>query len=167
MTKTFSSLAACMNAMLGLCSPAPAAATEAVGALDWIPMDPSRLQEIRGGMTLPGGMLLSFGIERLVYLNGELAAGMSLQVEDVANLTPEQALQLVRMNEGLVVQAGQGGVLDQATMPNTFIVQNTLDGQDIRIATTLDLSVDTLGDLMQLNASDALHQALINAVGSP
>ena len=47
------------------------------------------------------------------------------------------------------------------------VIQNTLDGQDIRAVTTLDLSVDTLGLLQQSNAYETVHNALITAPGGP
>lgn len=146
---------------------ASAAGTQAPSPTKWIAIDPVLLDGMRGGMVLPGGMMLSFGIERLVHVNGELVASMSLHIDNIAQITPEQARDLARINEGLVVQVGQGTSLAAPSGAGALVVQNTLDGQDIRASTVLDLSVDTLGTLMQLNTSAALQEALVNAAVSP
>ena len=58
---------------------------------EWQPVDPARLAQMRGGFQMPSGMMLSFGIERVVFLNGELTARIAVQIPDVARITPEQA----------------------------------------------------------------------------
>ena len=134
---------------------------------NWMPINPARLAEMRGGMQLPSGLSLSFGIERLVYVNGELVANASLQISDVSRMTTEQAQALASINAGMVVRTGQGNHFDPSNGAATLVIQNSLDGQQIVAITTLDIGVDTLASYMQMNASDALHSALINAPGSP
>ena len=46
---------------------------------DWVAMTPQKLDRMRGGFVLPSGLLLSFGIERAVYVNGELVATANYQ----------------------------------------------------------------------------------------
>ena len=134
---------------------------------DWTPIDPARLLQMRGGLQMPSGLSLSFGIERAVYVNGELVASASLRIADISNISTEQAKALVAMNEGMVVRVGEGNTLDAAGIGNGLVIQNTLDGQDIQAITTLDVGVDTLGMLQEMNTFDALQNALLNAPGGP
>lgn len=134
---------------------------------EWQPVDPGRLDRMRGGFQMPSGMMLSFGIERVVYLNGELTARIAVHVPDVARLTPEQAQALADFNRGLVVQVGDGNRSDPVSAAGGLVIQNTLDDQDIRTITRIDVGVDTLGAYQNLNASDALNDALIRAPGGP
>lgn len=134
---------------------------------EWVPVDPARLAEMRGGLMMPSGMLLSFGIERLVYVNGELVASATLQIPDLGRMTADQASALAAINEGRVVQIGEGNRIDPGAGGNALVIQNTLDGQAISALTTLNVGVDTLGMLQEINTYDALHNALIASPGSP
>ena len=134
---------------------------------DWTPIDPARLLQMRGGLQMPSGLSLSFGIERAVYVNGELVANASLRIADISQISTEQAKALVAMNEGMVVRIGEGNQLDATGIGNGLVIQNTLDGQDIQAITTLDVGVDTLGMLQEMNTYDALQNALLNTPGGP
>ena len=134
---------------------------------EWQPVDPARLAQMRGGFQLPSGMMLSFGIERVVFLNGELTARIAVQIPDVARITPEQAQALADFNRGMVVQIGEGNRFDPAQVAGGLVIQNTLDDQDIRTLTRIEVGVDTLGSYQSLNANGALTDALIRAPGSP
>lgn len=170
-----------MNAIAGLaslcalaisaCLPLPAIANGADSpqplGQEWIPVDPARLAEMRGGLMMPSGMVLSFGIERLVYVNGELVASATLQIPDLGRMTADQASALAAINEGRVVQIGEGNRIDPGAGGNALVIQNTLDGQAISALTTLNVGVGTLGMLQEINTYDALHNALIASPGSP
>ena len=134
---------------------------------EWQPVDPGRLAQMRGGFQMPSGMMLSFGIERAVFVNGQLTARIAVQIPDVARITPEQAQALADFNRGMVVQIGNGNRFDPAQAPGALIIQNTLDDQDIRTLTRIDVGVDTLGAYQSLNASGALNDALVRAPGGP
>lgn len=170
-----------MNAIAGLaslcalaisaCLPLPAIANGADSppplGQEWIPVDPARLAEMRGGLMMPSGMVLSFGIERLVYVNGQLVASATLQIPDLGRMTADQASALAAINEGRVVQIGEGNRIDPGAGGNALVIQNTLDGQAISALTTLNVGVGTLGMLQEINTYDALHNALIASPGSP
>ena len=75
---------------------------------EWQPVDPARLAQMRGGFQMPSGMMLSFGIERVVFLNGELTARIAVQIPDVARITPAQAqaaIERIEADTGLPVLA--------------------------------------------------------------
>jgi hypothetical protein len=134
---------------------------------EWQPVDPGRLAQMRGGFQMPSGMTLSFGIERVVFVNGALTARIAVQIPDVARITPEQAQALADFNRGLVVQIGDGNRVDPAQVAGGLVIQNTLDDQDIRTLTRIDVGTDTLGAYQHLNASGALTDALLRAPGGP
>ncbi len=160
---------------MGLCAPSGVNAQQSAHAnaqphrigSEWTPIDPARLLEMRGGLQLPSGQLLSFGIERLVYVNGELVASAMLRIPDIGRITTEQAEALSAINDGLVVQVGEGNRIGTAGVGGALVIQNTLDGQAITALTTLDIGVSTLGTLQELNTFNALQSALLNAPGAP
>ena len=135
--------------------------------LDWVAGDNTVLEQMRGGFDLAPGLRVSFGIERLVYVNGQLVASATLQIPDLGRMTADQASALAAINEGRVVQIGEGNRIDAGAGGNALVIQNTLDGQDITALTTLNVGVDTLGMLQELNSYDALHSALITSPGLP
>lgn len=134
---------------------------------EWVPVDPARLDGMRGGLMMPSGMMLSFGIERLVYVNGQLVASANLHIPDLGRMTADQASALAAIGEGRVVQIGEGNSIDPGAGGNALVIQNTLDGQAISALTTLNVGVGTLGMLQEINTYDALHNALVASPGSP
>lgn len=87
------------------------------GMAGWTPVASARLEELRGGFET-GGLQVSFGIERAVYINGNLVVSTSLVIPDVSRITSEQAGRLAAAlqsaaNAGSVAanalgEAGQG-----------------------------------------------------------
>lgn len=133
---------------------------------DWVAMAPDQLDRMRGGLELPSGLLLSFGIQRVVYVNGELIATTSINVPDIARITTDQAQKLAGLQNTMLVQIGEGNTF----VPNGaggLVIQNTLNDQDIRALTTLNIGTSTLGLFQDLNSNAAMHDALINAPGGP
>ncbi|WP_334179451.1 hypothetical protein [Pseudoxanthomonas sp.] len=153
--------------LTALLSPAGVCGQGSELGAEWQAVDPGRLAQMRGGFQMPSGLMLSFGIERVVFLNGELTARIAVQIPDVARITPEQAQALADFNRGLVVRIGDGNRFDPAQAAGGLVIQNTLDDQDIRTLTRVEVGVDTLGAYQNLNASGALTDALIRAPGGP
>lgn len=134
----------------------------------WVALPGSRLAEMRGGFQLPSGLDVSFGIERLVYVNGALVASTRVDIPDLGRITPQQARELARASDGLVVQFGEGNSFaPSGVATNALVIQNTIDGQDISALTTINVGVGTLGMFQSINANDALQTALQRAPGSP
>ncbi len=134
--------------------------------LEWVAVAPATLDHYRGGYQMPSGLLLSFGIERVAFINGQLVASTRISIPDIAKMTAAQAQELSRLNQTQLVQVGAGNVFHDPGNGG-LVIQNTLDGQDIRTRTTLDVSVNTLGMFQQLNAGDALRNAALGAPGGP
>lgn len=155
---------ACVLLLSGVTWPGQTLAQEDRLGSDWVAMAPQKLDRMRGGFVLPSGLLLSFGIQRAVFVNGQLVATASVNVPDIANITAEQAQGLARLQDTLLVQIGEGNTF----VPNGaggIVIQNTLDNQDIRTLTTLNIGANTLGMFQDLNANAALQDALISAPG--
>lgn len=143
----------------------PRRALRAMGP-GWVPVPTQQLAGMRGGYQLPGGLQLSFGVARVVYVNNQMVASTRVVIPDVARMTASQATALREFQDGTVVQVGEGNRVAPGTAGG-LVVQNALDGQDIRAVTTLDIGVDTLGVFQALNAQHALHDALLLAPGTP
>ncbi|MHB8913202.1 MAG: hypothetical protein ACYC42_11260 [Lysobacter sp.] len=133
---------------------------------EWIAVPPERLDELRGGFVMPSGLLMSFGIERAVYVDGQLVATARFNVPDIARITVEQATALAGMQDTMLVQVGEGNTF----VPNGMggiVIQNTLDNLDIRALTTISVASSTLGMFQDLNSYAALQGALLSAPGGP
>ena len=133
----------------------------------WKPIDPARLDGMRGGFQLPSGQTLSFGIERVVYVNDVLVAGVSVRIPDVAAIDPGQAQALADFNRGIVVQVGERNHFDPARLAGGVAIQNTLDNQRIRTVTNVEVATGALGVLQGINAFGALGDALARVPGQP
>jgi hypothetical protein len=131
----------------------------------WIPIPAERLAGMRGGFQLASGVHFSFGIERVVFIDGQLVASTRLSIPDVARMTPEEAQALGNMYRTTVIQVGPGNAFRPIGGVHGVVVQNTTDGRSIQVLTTLDLGVGTLGMFQQHNASAAMQAALNRAPG--
>ena len=159
------SLKSLLVATFAACAPVLAAPPPDATSLgpEWIAIDPALLDEMRGGFMTGDGTALSFGIERAVFVNGELMATTRVQIPDVGRMSAAQAQEQDRFNRGMVVQVGGGNTFEQSSIPNGVLIQNTLDGQDIRALTTVNVGVDTLGAFQDLNTQQALQNAMVTA----
>ena len=154
------------------CIGLPAAAQDASGqgaplGEEWQPIDPARLAGMRGGLLMPSGTVLSFGIERVVHVNGQLVASVSVRIPDIARIDSTQAQALADFNQGILVQVGEGNRFDPSRIPGGVVIQNTLDNQNISTATYIDVGAGTLDAFQNLNSNAALTDALIRAPGTP
>jgi hypothetical protein len=154
------------------CISLPVAAQNASGqgaplGEEWRPIDPARLAGMRGGLQIPSGTVLSFGIERVVHVNGQLVASVSVRIPDIAHIDATQAQAIADFNQGILVQVGEGNHFDPSRIPGGVVIQNTLDNQNISTATYIDLGAGTLDAFQNLNSNAALTDALIRAPGTP
>ncbi len=144
----------------------PPAASADRAPTGWTPLDADRLDALRGGYVLPSGLLVSFGFERIAWVNGELVSSLRVDVPDVANITAEQAQALAGLGETQLVQVGTGNVFEGGAGAG-LVLQNTLDGADIRVMTTIDAGTSALGMLQAVNFGEAMGIAGIGAIGTP
>ena len=147
----------------------------------WQSVGDRRLDSMRGGFNLGGGLEVSFGITRSVYINGELITQTTLNLDRVADLSPAFAAQLQSLR---LVQNGPGNTFVSApvpavsdpgvsapttsviagTAPGTFI-QNSLDNQQILHQTIINASSNGLGLLRSVSLHDTLSDAIRQSIG--
>jgi hypothetical protein len=138
---------------------------------DWpeIKVSDARLDEMRGGFDVAPGLQVAFGIERMVFVNGELVATTSFNIPNVAQITSSQAQMLANtLGTTTLVQNGPGNSFQPGGAPSAAatIVQNTLNNQDIKALTTINTTVNTLGAYKALNLQSTLDRAIANTVGT-
>jgi hypothetical protein len=108
----------------------------------------AELDGYRGGFTTAAGLVVSLGIERIVTVDGQVAARSELQLGDLGR--PDGGAQVV-------------GQLAQLT--NGTVVQNSLNDRTIATTTIIHASVDTRGLMQAMHFQTTLANAL-NAAAS-
>lgn len=131
-----------------------------------------RLDDIRGGFEFADANLkVSFGIERAVFVNGQLVTSSVLNFKDLQwtsgtgnspgslpNGAATGAISLIQNGPGNSVSAQLG-----ANLAGT-IIQNTLNDQNIQNITTINASLNS-GQLMRSMAvQSAVHDAIVNSL---
>lgn len=131
-------------------------------------LDDRALDDIRGGFEPPDTNLkFSFGIERAVYINGQLVASTVLNLRDLqgasgAGVTPAS----VDASGLLVVQNGGGNAFQVQVGPSAYgtVIQNTLDNQRIQSVTTINAAVNSAQILRAISVQSAIHDGLVNSL---
>lgn len=135
----------------------------------WHAVSEDKLDDMRGGFDVPAlaGLHISFGIDRAVYINGDLVASASVNIPDVARMTATQAQQLASVvNTVNLVQNGPNNVAPPDVTPGAAaaatVIQNSLNNQTLQAVTTINAAVSSLPQFRQLNLSNVLQGALTN-----
>lgn len=87
------------------------------GARDatWMTVGDDTLAAVRGGFDLGGGVMVSFGISRIVTVNGVVLSSTSLQLPDLGRITAAQVAAFERyLGSTSVVQVGGGNTAPTA-----------------------------------------------------
>lgn len=139
----------------------PPARTEEQAFADRPGVAPEVLGSMRGGFTTSVGgapLELSFGIERVVTVNGDIVGSTSFRIPSLQHL---DALRTVSR-----LQSGPGNSIahDLAPAAPLNVIQNTLDDQVLRQITTIDASVRTLALHRAVQLGAVLNQQLIMSV---
>lgn len=133
---------------------------------DLVAISGDRLDEMRGGFDLPSGLMVSFGISRAAFVNGNLVAQTSFDIPNIADMTAQQAQMLANANTGALIQIGPHNSVQQGALPGLTgaLIQNTLNGQQIQSVTTINTSVNSLGAFTAANFLSTMNGALVGAV---
>lgn len=135
----------------------------------WRAVSDSRLDATRGGFDGGNGLMVSFGIERAVYLNGHLATSVSVNIPDIGHMTAEQAHALAAATSSVqMIQNGSDNTFDPVALEHASaatVIQNSLDNQDIRSLTTINAAVNSLGTFDRQHLQSSLQAGLINSLG--
>jgi hypothetical protein len=145
--------------------PAPRGESSALGGRTLALTDAS-LDRVRGGFVTQG-LNVSFGIERAVYVNGTLVTSTRLSVSEPGLVGSGHGAAPLDAATLAVVQNGSGNVVATGTLSASGIgtvVQNTLDGQNIRNLTVINATVNSLGVLRGLNLQSSLRGAVIDSL---
>jgi hypothetical protein len=123
----------------------------------------------RGGFTTMDGLLVSFGIDRAVYVNGILDMASGFTVTSGGAGQPPVATAISGNNGLKVVQIGPAGsnIFNQGqvqtAVPGVFtVIQNSLNRQVITNSTVLNAQLVNMGLFRNINLSAAIRQQLIN-----
>ena len=142
---------------------------EPAGIKYWQAVSDQRLEQMRGGFDLGSGIVASLGIDRAVYVNGNLVTNTSVNIPDISHIDSAQATALAAvMNSVNLVQIGPGNSVDPSTLSQArgaTIIQNTLNNQQIQALTTLNVSTNSLNLFRAMGLQDSLQSALIGSQG--
>lgn len=130
-------------------------------------MDKARLDTMRGGFTTGEGLKLSFGIERAVYINGNLVTTTSLNVSDLGAATAGRAASATVNGSLALVQSGSGNTFLPGTVSSTAVgtvIQNTLDHQKIQHVTVVNATVNSMQVLRAMNLQHAVRTAITDSI---
>jgi hypothetical protein len=163
--------------IVGLCALLLASASQAQNQMSqppdnsmWLAASDRTLDRLRGGFDLGSGLLVSFGISRAVYINGQLVATTSFQSGDIAKITPAQVAVLSEQAASQVqlVQNGPGNTVEPGalTVPLATFIQNTLNDQTLRTQTVIQASTNGLSTLRSMNLQATIREAVANAIGN-
>lgn len=138
----------------------------------WITASDRTLDKMRGGFDLGAGLMVSFGISRAVYINGQLITSTTFQIGDLTSLTPPQAAalsqQISTQTQAQVVKNGPGNTveLNVGTVPLATYIQNTVNNQTIRSQTIIDVTSNGMGMIKGMNLQATINEAVANAIGT-
>ena len=155
----------CLGATYGTGARAEDGVAQAAG---WVPVSQDVLDGTRGGFDVGNGLLASFGINRAVYVNGNLVTQTSFNVPDIGHMTTAQASAMqTALNTMSLTQIGPNNTFDPSSLGQVSagtVIQNTLDNQKIQTITTLNTSVNSLNVFRSANFQDALQQAQLQSL---
>lgn len=133
----------------------------------WMAVSDDTLESQRGGFDLGSGLLVSFGITRAVFINGELATQTTLNFGQLDKITAGQAAELGRQLSALnLVQNGPGNTVD-GPLAGTggTVIQNTLSNQRIANHTVINVETNGMSLLKELNTAATLNEGIARAIG--
>ena len=126
------------------------------------PVSEAVLDRMRGGFQIdPNGPVMSFGLQRSVYLNGRLVNSTILTIPDILQLTNNAS------NAFTLIQSGPGNVMTNpasSLLALMTVIQNSLDHQTIQNQTVINAAVAALSLSRALALGSAVAQANLNAI---
>jgi hypothetical protein len=155
----------CFCAAVGLGAGITSAGIASAGeADDWRPVETAVLDSTRGGFTLGSGLVLSFGIERLVSINGEVVAHTNVELADLGRLGSGAVRQTGdALSSVKLIQNGHDNIYADATAAASLgglVIQNSQNDQAIRSQTVISASVNSMSLLKTLNFQNSVGEAI-------
>ena len=161
-TQPLAAALACL-ALAGMANADPLKRTEET----WMAVSDDMLESQRGGFDLGAGLLVSFGITRSVYINGELATQTTLNFGQLDKITAGQAMELSRQLTALnLVQNGPGNTVEGPIGGiGGTVIQNTLSNQQITNHTVINTQTNGMSLMKEMNSAAAITEGITRAVG--
>lgn len=130
----------------------------------WQRMARVELDGQRGGFFTPNGLRISFGIERAVYINGNLVATTRLTVSELGAMSGTGAA--VSGNLGALIQNGALGTVTGTIAPGSVgtVIQNALNGQQIQNTTVINATVNSLDVMRSMNLQSTIRNAVSDSL---
>lgn len=135
------------------------------------PVDPSRLDTMRGGFITNDGLKVSFGIERAVYINGNLVTTTTLNVSELGKMSggaaPASTISSPAAQGTLaVIQNGAGNmtVSNAGASAIGTVIQNNLNDQKIQTLTVINAVVNSLQVVRSMNLQQSMRNAVIDSL---
>ena len=126
-----------------------------------------RLEQMRGGFEIDGGLKLSFGIERVTYINGLLVSSQTVNVANLQGASGVQMTEALARASGMgLIQNGEGNSFTLNTNVNLSgnVIQNSADNQNILTRTVINSTVNSLQLLRSMNIRAAVQDGIVGAL---
>jgi len=128
------------------------------------------LSFLRGGFVTDDGLLVSFGIERAIYVNGVLDAASNFTVSRISGANGLQQSALAVGGAVKIIQIGPAGTSVLApgsavsnVLPGGFtVIQNSLNNQRVNNITTINASITNLNLLRNMNLTNSISEQVIH-----
>jgi hypothetical protein len=133
----------------------------------WLAASDVHLDRLRGGFGFGTGLMLSFGITRSVFANGQVIATTTLELPSLASLPAGAAASLGALpgTQALVVQNGPGNAIAADPPPMAVFIQNTLSNHTLGTQTVIHAGTNALSLVKNLNVQGTIQDALQGALG--
>lgn len=128
------------------------------------------LDEARGGLQLPNGFLVTFGLKQSLFVNGGLASATTLNTSFTSGGLGDVDLQRSASN---IIQIGDNNQLSAAARENLqgglgTLIQNSADQQVIQTLTMIDIVVSKVDFLSTSPVlQNDLYEAIIDTAVRP
>lgn len=128
------------------------------------PVGDEALGEMRGGFTTDGGLQVSFGIDRAVYVDGNLVAQTHLEVNQLGQLSAGGVQSTPVAGNVAVLQGGT--VLQTIPLPQgvATVIQNAADSRQLQSVTSVNAVVNSLALWHRLDVQTAVSEGLVGAL---
>jgi hypothetical protein len=132
-----------------------------------VALDDDSLDQVRGGFEVPGsGLQFSFGIERAVYINGQLITTTVLTPLDQQAMSGGTRVEMLANGTLSVIQNGPGnGTSAQIGRDmSATIIQNSLNDQRIQNVTTINAAINSMQVLRALNLQSSVRDGIVGSL---
>lgn len=124
----------------------------------------NELDEMRGGFEINNGWLkMSFGLERLAFINGELVARTTLNLPSMGahgNPAITQSDPIVVSGPTIVQNGPNNNFTPPEGLNQAMIIQNTLDNTHIGSMTIIDVTMNSMALVRGMAVSSSLNLML-------